>query len=210
MPPSPSSPRGRPKDPDLCSRRCTEFLDAATRVFAEEGYRNADMQSIADRAGLSKGTIYLYFKNKEQLFLACVRHGVESLTESIEATFGEQDRFVDRLPLAIQAYLRFFDEHPELVELIIQERAEFRDRKQSTYFEHKATRSSRFADLIAADIEAGLVRDIPIPRIQDVIGDLLYGTIFANHFRGRIKSLEAQSQDIIDVLCHGLLRPGAV
>lgn len=206
MPPETPKPRGRPKDEDLCNRRVCEILKAATKAFAANGYRPTDMQTIADHAGVSKGTIYLYFKNKEELFLAAVRAGVDWLSETIEASFGQEQVFAERMPRAIHAYLRFFDENPELVELIMQERAEFRDRKQSTYFEHKATRAAKFAKQIQADIDAGRLRNIPAQRIQDVLGDLLYGTIFANHFRGRIKSLEDQAEDILDVLRHGIYR----
>ena len=51
------------------------ILDVAREVFFEEGYANASMSTIAARVGGSKGTLYNYFKNKEQLFAAyVVRH----------------------------------------------------------------------------------------------------------------------------------------
>ena len=51
------------------------ILDVASDVFLEEGYANASMSTIAARVGGSKGTLYNYFKNKEQLFAAyVVRH----------------------------------------------------------------------------------------------------------------------------------------
>jgi AcrR family transcriptional regulator len=51
------------------------ILDVARDVFLEEGYANASMSTIAARVGGSKGTLYNYFKNKEQLFAAyVVRH----------------------------------------------------------------------------------------------------------------------------------------
>ncbi|KQY30249.1 TetR family transcriptional regulator [Caulobacter sp. Root1455] len=51
------------------------ILDVASDVFQEEGYANASMSTIAARVGGSKGTLYNYFKNKEELFAAyVVRH----------------------------------------------------------------------------------------------------------------------------------------
>jgi AcrR family transcriptional regulator len=51
------------------------ILDVASDVFLEEGYANASMSTIAARVGGSKGTLYNYFKNKEELFAAyVVRH----------------------------------------------------------------------------------------------------------------------------------------
>src|SRR3979409_918857 len=59
-------------------RRCPQdrpeqILTAALQVFAECGLANARLQDIADRAGVSKGTIYLYFPNKEELFREMIR-----------------------------------------------------------------------------------------------------------------------------------------
>lgn len=47
-----------------------EILEAATKVFAEKGYDRTRMADIAEQAGITKGTIYLYFTNKEDVFRA--------------------------------------------------------------------------------------------------------------------------------------------
>ncbi|HEY4123526.1 MAG TPA: TetR/AcrR family transcriptional regulator [Rhizomicrobium sp.] len=60
--------------------RPQEILDAALAVFAEKGFSAARMEDISHRAGVTKGTIYLYFESKEALFKALVR---ESLTPTI-------------------------------------------------------------------------------------------------------------------------------
>ena len=46
---------------------------------------------------------------------------------------------------------------------------------------------------------------MPVERITDVIGDLVYGTMFTNYFTGPRKPPEAQAQDILDVVFHGIL-----
>ena len=51
------------------------------------------------------------------------------------------------------------------------------------------------------------MRRVPVDRIHDVVGDLLYGTIFTNYFAGRRKKLEQQVTDVLDVLFEGLLTP---
>src|SRR5215469_12027017 len=62
--------------------RPAEILDAALKVFAEKGFAGARMEDIASRAGVTKGTIYLYFENKEAVFKTLVR-------ESIGTVIGE-------------------------------------------------------------------------------------------------------------------------
>ena len=56
-------------------------------------------------------------------------------------------------------------------------------------------------------IEQGRVRNVPVDRITDVLGSLLYGTIFMNYFSGSSKSVADQANDVIDVVFRGILEP---
>jgi AcrR family transcriptional regulator len=71
----------------LPEERPNQILDAALEVFAEHGLAAARIEDIAKRAGLSKGTIYLYFPNKEILFREVIRQTVVSQIESGERDF---------------------------------------------------------------------------------------------------------------------------
>jgi AcrR family transcriptional regulator len=71
----------------LPEERPKQILDAALAVFAERGLAAARLDDIAKRAGVSKGTIYLYFANKEELFRGVVRGTVISFIEQGEAFF---------------------------------------------------------------------------------------------------------------------------
>ena len=66
----------RPKFQRRAEDRPREICAAALEVFAENGFAAAKLDEIAKRAGVSKGTLYLYFKDKEQLFRAVVRDAV--------------------------------------------------------------------------------------------------------------------------------------
>jgi AcrR family transcriptional regulator len=56
--------------------RIPEILDAALGCFAEKGFAGTRMDDIAARAGISKGTIYLYFDSKEAVFKALARQSI--------------------------------------------------------------------------------------------------------------------------------------
>jgi AcrR family transcriptional regulator len=66
----------KPKRQRRAEDRPREICAAALDVFAERGFAAAKLDEIASRAGVSKGTLYLYFKDKEDLFRAVVRHTV--------------------------------------------------------------------------------------------------------------------------------------
>jgi AcrR family transcriptional regulator len=207
---STSKPRrkpGRPRDENLRARRREEILAAATRVFAARGYRQADVQEVADASGLGKGTVYRYFASKEALFLAAVDLGMQRLTEFVQQAYLVEDPF-ERMEAAFRNYLLYFREHLELVELLIQERAEFRDRKQPTYFVYKERGHEPWRALFAELIAAGRVRDLPVERILNVLGDFLYGTMFTNYFSGRDEAPEAQAAEAMAIVLEGLLSDG--
>jgi AcrR family transcriptional regulator len=200
--------RGRPKDVNLRRRRQEEILDSAATLFADQGYTGTEVQVLADTLGLSKGTIYRYFASKEQLFLAAVDRGMRRLHTEVEAAIVDAAEPLQRIGLAIRAYLAFYRDHPEYTELLIQERAAFRDRRRPTYFVHREANRGPWRDLYRNLIAAGRIRDMPVSRIMDVLSDLVYGTMFTAYFAGRDKSPEEQAKDILDVVFHGILNEG--
>jgi AcrR family transcriptional regulator len=191
--------------PDLRTQRQEQILETAMQLFAEHGYSDTDTQLLAEKLQVGKGTIYRYFPSKRALFLAAadrvmrlMRCYIESRIEGIEEPF-------DCIATAIRAYLTFFAEHPEYVELLMQERAQFKDRKKPTYFEHREVNIQRWRELYRNLIAIGRIRDVPVDRILDVVGNLLYGTMFTNYFVGPSQSVEKQARDLLDIVFHGIL-----
>lgn len=196
---------GRPRDVQLPERRRREILEVATRQFAQHGYAATDLQLVANELHVGKGTVYRYFPSKELLFLAAVDLGMQQLSAAIDQAVVNAATALTRVELAIRAYLQYFDEHADVIELLMQERAFFRDRKRPTYFVHQDANIGPWIDLFRDLIRDGEIRDVPVERIADVISDLLYGTIFTNYFARRKKSLANQCADVLDILFRGIL-----
>jgi len=195
----------RAGDDELWASRREQILDAAVELFAKHGYADADTQLLADKLGVGKGTLYRYFASKKEVFLAAADRVMRRLRERIDEHIEGIEDPLDRIAVAIRAYLAFFAEHPDYVELLMQERAQFKDRKKPTYFLHRETNVERWRDLYRGLIAEGRVRNMPVERITDVMSDLCYGTMFTNYFTGQRKPFEAQAQDILDVVFLGIL-----
>ena len=127
------------------------------------------------------------------------------LRERVDFVIAGIEDPLDRVAHAIGAYLAFFIEHPEFVELLVQERAQFKDRKKPTYFEHREANVGRWLDFYRSLIAEGRIRNMPVERILGVLSDLLYGTMITNYFIGRQKPIEEQARDILDVVYNGIL-----
>lgn len=197
--------RGRPRDASLRARRRSEILVEAARLFARRGYPNTDLEMVARRLGVAKGTIYHYFRTKRTLFFAAVDDGMRRLGEVIDAAVADRDDPLERLAHGAYAYLKFFDDHPEIVELLVQERAEFKDRRRSSYFEHQDAYLEPWRRLHSSMIETGRFRSMPVERIVAVFSDQVYGAMFTHYFTGSTRSIAAQLEDILDVLLGGIL-----
>ena len=187
-------------------QRRQAIVETAARLFAEHGYTSCDMECLAVELGIAKGTLYLYFPGKQDLFYACVDWGMQAMQKAVRAAADSTEDPFDKLSKGIRAYLAFFDEHPHYVELLIQERAIFKDRKRPTYFEYREANRAYWRDLYGSLIAEGRMRaDLPVERILDAIGNMLYGTMYTNHFIGRTVSLDEQYQSLLKVILTGIL-----
>lgn len=196
---------GRPKDESLPARRKEEILVVAGRLFAERGYSETDIDSVADELQVAKGTIYRYFPSKRELFLATVDDGMRRLHDAVDGQVAAVADPLARIECAIRSYLAFFAANPQLVELFIQERAQFRERHKPTYFTHHEANVGPWRELYEQLVAAGRVRDLPLAHDFNVVNDLLYGTILANHVTGRNTPHAEQARSIIEMVFHGIL-----
>jgi len=195
----------RSGDTTRWARRQAQILDAAVQLFAEHGYSDTDTQLLAEKLQVGKGTLYRYFRSKRDLFLAAADRVMRQMRQCVDASIEGIEEPLDCIAIAVRAFLTFFAEHPEYVELLMQERAQFKDRKKPTYFEHREANSVRWHKLYRSLIATGRIRDVPVERISDVMSNLLYGTMFTNFFTVQRRSVDAQARDILDIAFNGIL-----
>jgi AcrR family transcriptional regulator len=81
-----SSEEGAPRWQRRPEERPTEILEAALLVFGERGYAGTRLEDVARQAGVSKGTVYLYFESKDALFRAMVRNKVGTAITDLRET----------------------------------------------------------------------------------------------------------------------------
>lgn len=89
--PAPSGTAHAPRWERRKESRPAELLAAALELFVERGYAATRLDDIASRAGVSKGTLYLYFANKEDLFKALVRENIVALLDRFRDEIAGSD-----------------------------------------------------------------------------------------------------------------------
>jgi AcrR family transcriptional regulator len=196
---------GRPKNLSNALLKKDQILLEASKAFANFGYDKTDVNVVSDAIGIGKGTVYYYFKNKEALFLACVDRLMQQLLESINQVAESKKDHLVTIELAIFTYLDFFDSHPEFVELLIQERAIFKNRDKPTYYKYREKNSDEWKVRYLSLMNENRIRRMPVDTIIDVIGDIVYGMVFINYFSGQNKTMKSQGHEVLDIIFNGIL-----
>jgi AcrR family transcriptional regulator len=162
--------------------RPTEILDAALTVFAAKGYAAARMDDIARAAGVTKGTIYLYFADKEALFKALVRESIGTALGAVTAdvaTFEGSAKFLIRLVLTTLGGLLIDSPKVALPKIVIAESANFPWLAEFYRFEVIERGLGLMTGLIERGIARGEFRPLPSEHVARlVIAPMLLAAIW--------------------------------
>lgn len=110
--------RGAKTKRDVVSRfRRGEILLAARHVFARKGFDNTTVDAIAKAAGLAKGTVYVYFHSKRELYLAALREGIAALIEDTQRSIEAASKPDEKIQAFITTRIRFAEENKESMAL---------------------------------------------------------------------------------------------
>src|SRR5699024_7831270 len=94
------------------AQRSNQIIDAAEEVIFSKGLEQATMTDIAEQAELSKGTLYLYFKNKTELYIAIARRGSEILNKRFAKVFAGDRTGLQIIQSLGDTYLDFVRKNP--------------------------------------------------------------------------------------------------
>lgn len=97
--------------------RRTEILDAARRVFASRGFADATVDEVAREAGIAKGTIYLYYRSKGDVYAAAALEGMRALHEQLVAAVGSAPTAHEKVRAFIEAKARYFEKNVDFFRL---------------------------------------------------------------------------------------------
>lgn len=180
------------------------ILNCAIDVFARCGFRNADVQVIADDAGVGKGTVYRYFGNKEDLFLATVDAAMKRLEEYYYAAVDGIDDIYERIRVGAFAYTDFFGRHPELMEIMIQERAEFRGSVPDTHLMYREKNRAGFEAFLKQAIAEGKIRPLNVKETVNAYANMLFGIVLTGCIEGSARKIRQTTKHAVEIFIEGI------
>ncbi len=155
------------------TRKC--ILEAAQLLFAEEGYANTTIRKVAGRAGLSVGTIYLYYKNKEELYSELFRRQLDSFSAMTEPLRKQEP--LSALRGLIDSYLDYAVKKAKLVSQQIKEHdLEIKKPIKKAFFD---SQKKLIADILEKGVREKIFRQMDCQATASVLFYCLRGMILA-------------------------------
>jgi AcrR family transcriptional regulator len=141
------------------ARRKEEILQAARDVFFGKGFHRATVDDVAERAELSKGTIYLYFESKEEILAHLLLEGLSILLKGLESAYAPQGELSaeERIRRMAFAYLDFFKAQPNYFRLIMAlDRGRFQERVPPDLYQKVLTKSMSCLEWVRLAVQQGV------------------------------------------------------
>ena len=139
--------------------RRQSILRAAREVFFENGFHRATVDDVAERAEVSKGTVYLYFESKETILALLLLEGLNELVGDLELAYAVAEPLSadERLRRLGWAYLRFFEEEPDYFRLLVaMDRGRFQDSVEPEVYQEVLSTSLEGLDWAGRAIQQGI------------------------------------------------------
>jgi len=203
---------GEPRWQRRPDARPEEILEAAKHVFGESGYAGTKLEDVARLAGVSKGTLYLYFDSKEALFREMVRAKVVAALAHAEETVRTFDGSSRELLVILisSMYRRLRDDGMARVGRVVQAELPSFPELAQFYFEEVILRSRRLVSrVLERGVESGEFREVSHGFAARGLASLLVHTAqlqcFFHDFDPDQLSDEAALGGLVDLYLHGVL-----
>lgn len=181
-----------------------QIIDAAVIAIAENGYHQAQVSKIAKQAGVADGTIYLYFKNKEDILISVFREKMGTFIDGAKRAIDDEQTANDKLFKLIEMHYSQLSESPYLA---IVTQLELRQSKSELRHEINKVLKS-YLDVIDSVIEFGLeTGEIDKKFNPQLIRQMIFGTLDESVTTWVMKSQRYQLVEQVEEM-HTLLTKG--
>lgn len=189
------------------SYRRETIQDAALHVMARDGLAGATMQAIAEQAGVAKGTLYLYYRSREELLERAAESAFDELVTRLQEVLSQPQPLGVRLRNLVRTKIEFFDAHQEFFRVYMvtrhpeemSERARHRRRRRPQYARYLEQLTAFFAQ----GVRSGEIRGIDPARVALFFAEGVAGLLL-RRLSESPPPAEQEVDWLVDLLLHGL------
>jgi AcrR family transcriptional regulator len=186
--------------------RQAEIITAARKVFAEKGYVAATVDEIAQRANLAKGTIYVYFDSKEQIYNAVMSDDLETLRRLTLEKIRKAKTALEKISAYVNARFDYCEERRDFFRIMyIEPAGPVLSKAKAREWLREPVRL--LTEAIQEDIAANQLRDWPAETLAWTVADLTTGALQRRLSSTPNTSAHEDSEFLIAFLNAALLTP---
>jgi AcrR family transcriptional regulator len=185
------------------------ILQAARKVFARQGYRATTVDEIAEEGCFAKGTLYCYFKSKEEIYLTALTQDLQALLEETSRRVAQASTTYDKLSEFVTIRLEHSERHADFVRIFFSEFSNLAmspARVNKSFQKLMQQSNELLRGVLEAGIASGEVRALPVDRLAFAINDLTRSVI-ERRLMGFVKG---QAPDdlafVMDLIWRGIAR----
>lgn len=179
------------------------ICDAAMRVVARKGINDVTVQDIADEAGVAKGTIYIYFKSRDEILATTMDGATEQLLEKLSAACQSCRGFRDVLERRVRTQLQHFEENRDFFRMYLamaEPLGEKRLRKHATYRAYLA----QLEELLREAIARKEIRDAGVERLAVAISSVVRDIVLHRMIEREPPPLDEDVSFAVDFIMRGI------
>ena len=193
------------KKENVTQRREKQIYKAALKVFSKYGYYKADVDLIAQKAKIGKGTVYRYFESKKNLFISLVEWGLGKLKDEILTNIEGIDDEIEKINTALEVYFNFYKSQKGFYRVLIYEKYNFMDeiaRKfKETYFAHLHI----IENIFQQGIQKGIFKNIETKNTSIALMGMTDALLFKWLFVNKSSCFEDELSALKEIFFNGIL-----
>lgn len=179
-------------------QRRQQIMEAAISCFADKGYYETSMDDIVKAAGLSKGSLYWYFKSKRELFRSLLESWFEEITEGFVEAVAQAESAREKIVVTIDAVTQTVALRPELARAQLEFFAmALRDEDIRDWLrENYASQREFFAGILEEGIASGEFRPVPVDAVARMIMAYFDGAWLHQELNDSSPDMDALLQEV--------------
>lgn len=197
---------GKTKQTVVSEFRAAEILAAARKIFAIRGFSDATVDEIAAAADMAKGTVYLYYPSKKDIYLAALKHGLMELREKTRQNMHAATGIQAKLRSFISTRLEYAEANRDFIKIYHSEFGNLTNAAAcDSEFQTLYLEQAKLLDLVLrAAVKSGEIRSIRTDFTAFIIYDMVRGVMTQRLLEWSAAAIEEDIELLNDLVWRGI------
>ncbi|MGB9642649.1 MAG: TetR/AcrR family transcriptional regulator [Candidatus Ratteibacteria bacterium] len=180
------------------------IIEAASKIIGKKGYSLTTVDEITAKSGIGKGTFYIYFKNKDDLFYAIIEENFNQFLVDVKTTIEKIDDFFEKIRKVIEMYLSHHEKNYFLFKILIQEKPSIKKGEFMKFWNTFFSRWDFLKKEISEQIKAGTLQNLESDDVMYSLLGILHGNIHRWLLSGREYSMVKKTDIVYQMFVNGI------